>query len=47
MGQFSVEISARPGQLSAEINNLSFQHGGAVVDHVALKGPMLMVNFSF
>ena len=35
------------GAVSATYRYLSFQHGGAVVDHVALKGPMLIVNFSF
>ena len=35
------------GAVSATYRYLSFQRGGAVVDHVALKGPMLMVNISF
>jgi hypothetical protein len=35
------------GAVSATYRYLSFQHGGAVVDRVTLKGPILMVNFSF
>jgi len=35
------------GAVSATYRYLSFQHGSAVVDRVTLKGPVLMVNFSF
>jgi hypothetical protein len=35
------------GAVSATYRYLSFHHGGAVVDTLTLKGPVLMVNFSF
>ena len=35
------------GAVSVSYRYLSFKHGGATVDHVALRGPMLMVNFTF
>jgi hypothetical protein len=35
------------GAVSVTYRYLSFHHGSAVVDTVALKGPMLMVNFTF
>ena len=35
------------GAVSATYRYLSFQHGGATVERTTLKGPILMVNFSF
>ena len=35
------------GAVSLTYRYLSFKHGGATVDHVALRGPILMVNFTF
>jgi hypothetical protein len=35
------------GAVSLTYRYLSFKHGGATVDHVALRGPLLMVNFTF
>jgi hypothetical protein len=37
----------RWGAASLTYRYLSFHHGGAVVDTVTLKGPVLMVNFTF
>jgi hypothetical protein len=35
------------GAVSVTYRYLSFQHGGATVEHATLKGPILMVNFNF
>jgi hypothetical protein len=35
------------GAVSATYRYLSFQHSGAVVEHTAMRGPILMVSFSF